>query len=77
MGHLVFIYSTDFNKCLLPEILLCYGPSGDLDVKNEAVIMEILREENRIGATAVMTTHNLNLKSFASRFLPMKDGRIS
>ncbi|MBU3665317.1 MAG: ABC transporter ATP-binding protein [Chthoniobacterales bacterium] len=60
-----------------PSILLADEPTGNLDSKNSAHIMELLirlQQEHR--ATLVLVTHDLEIASHAQRVLRMKDGRI-
>ncbi len=59
-----------------PEILLCDEPTGDLDPDTEEVIMDIVSNAHAKGATVVMTTHNLKLKSRATRNLRIEAGRV-
>ncbi len=59
-----------------PSLLLCDEPTGDLDSDHEAVIMEMMAHANANGATVLMTTHNLALKSAASRTFHIENGRI-
>lgn len=60
-----------------PSILLCDEPTGDLDPETETVIMDMIKGANRSGATVIMTTHNRALRSYATRSLRIKAGRIS
>jgi len=59
-----------------PALLLCDEPTGDLDPENEDVIMAMIKEANRGGASVIMTTHNSSLRSHAKRSMWIKDGRI-
>lgn len=60
-----------------PDVLLADEPTGNLDTKRSAEIVQTLREVNRsTGLTIVMVTHNPELASQAGRTLEMRDGRL-
>lgn len=60
-----------------PEILLADEPTGNLDTKRSAEIVQILRDLSRdAGLTVIMVTHNLELAHQANRLLEVRDGRI-
>jgi putative ABC transport system ATP-binding protein len=59
-----------------PSILLADEPTGNLDSKNGEVVMELLRELHREGATICMVTHDPNYARFAERSVHLFDGRI-
>ncbi len=60
-----------------PEILLADEPTGNLDTKRSAEIVQVLQELNRRGdLTVIMVTHNPELAGYADRMLEMKDGQI-
>ena len=61
----------------LPEILLADEPTGNLDTKRSAEIVQVLKELNRnTGLTIIMVTHNQELARNANRMFEMRDGRI-
>jgi len=61
----------------MPEILLADEPTGNLDTKRSAEIVQALKDLNRsAGLTIIMVTHNRDLAGQATRMLEMKDGRI-
>ena len=61
-----------------PEILLADEPTGNLDTKRSAEIVQVLQELNRnVGLTVIMVTHNPQLARHASRMFEMNDGQIS
>ena len=60
-----------------PAILLADEPTGNLDSKNSAQVMDILlrlREEHRV--TLVMVTHDQELARHGTRTIRIKDGEI-
>jgi len=60
-----------------PEILLADEPTGNLDSKRSAEIVQVLEELNRnLGLTVIMVTHNQELAQHADRMLEVKDGQI-
>jgi putative ABC transport system ATP-binding protein len=59
-----------------PDILLCDEPTGNLDSKTGAGIMELMTELNRKGTTIIMVTHDLNIAAYSKRTIRIADGRI-
>jgi putative ABC transport system ATP-binding protein len=60
-----------------PEILLADEPTGQLDSRTSAEIMEIFIELNRAhGITVIVVTHSDEVARFASRIITFRDGRI-
>ncbi len=60
-----------------PAILLADEPTGNLDGKNGAAIMDLLFGlHDRHGATLVMVTHSPDLAARCSRVVRLADGRI-
>ena len=60
-----------------PPLLLADEPTGDLDAKTEAEVMDLLGRLNSEGTTVVMVTHNPDLQRFADRVLRITGGRLS
>jgi putative ABC transport system ATP-binding protein len=60
-----------------PSLLLADEPTGNLDSRTGAEIMELIGKINREGATVVMVTHERPLaERYASRFIFLKDGKL-
>ena len=60
-----------------PEILLADEPTGNLDTKRSAEIVQVLQELNRTARlTIIMVTHNQELARHAARIFEMRDGLI-
>jgi macrolide transport system ATP-binding/permease protein len=60
-----------------PSLLLCDEPTGNLDSKSSAAVMELLAQLNRDGLTLVMVTHNEEVAEQAGRRIHIVDGAIS
>jgi macrolide transport system ATP-binding/permease protein len=59
-----------------PALILADEPTGNLDSKSAAGIIEQLKELNRAGITVVMVTHEPDLATAANRIIRISDGRI-
>lgn len=60
-----------------PKLLLADEPTGNLDSITGQHILELLRQLNQSqGVTVIMATHSLESIAFASRVIPMRDGRL-
>jgi putative ABC transport system ATP-binding protein len=59
-----------------PLVLLADEPTGNLDSRNGAQVMELLDELNRDGATIVIVTHDPRYLGRANRNVFLFDGRI-
>ncbi|MHA1549658.1 MAG: ABC transporter ATP-binding protein [Alphaproteobacteria bacterium] len=61
-----------------PEIMLCDEPTGALDSKTGALVLEALMQTNRdLGTTTAVITHNVAIGGIANRVFHFADGRIS
>ena len=60
-----------------PSILLADEPTGALDQKTGAQIMELFQELNDEHRTVIMITHDLKIASHARRVVHIIDGEIS
>lgn len=59
-----------------PKIILADEPTGNLDSKNGAEVMQLLTELNEGGTTIVMVTHSQRDASYAHRVINLFDGQI-
>jgi putative ABC transport system ATP-binding protein len=59
-----------------PAILLCDEPTGNLDSKNGAVVMDLLQDLHAGGATICMVTHDPRYAHRARRTIELFDGRV-
>ena len=60
-----------------PKVILADEPTGNLDTKTSAEIIQMLLKLNRVeGLTIVMVTHEEDMAAYADRLIWMVDGRI-
>jgi putative ABC transport system ATP-binding protein len=60
-----------------PSLLLCDEPTGNLDSRNAATLMELLDDLNAAGFTVVVITHDLAVAAHAGRMIAISDGVLS
>jgi putative ABC transport system ATP-binding protein len=60
-----------------PSILLADEPTGNLDSKTGADILELFHQLHESGATIVLITHNEEIAAQAERRIRIMDGRVS
>lgn len=60
-----------------PSIILADEPTGNLDSKTSAGIVQLLRDLNREGSTIVVVTHNPEVASAMPREIQLRDGLIA
>ncbi|HEY5585555.1 MAG TPA: ABC transporter ATP-binding protein [Ruminiclostridium sp.] len=60
-----------------PTILLADEPTGALDQKTGAQVMELFEELNRDGRTIIMITHDINIARHAKRVVNILDGYLN
>ena len=59
-----------------PKLILADEPTGNLDSKNGAEVMNLLTELNKEGTTIIMVTHSQHDASFAHRTIHLFDGSV-
>ncbi|MCC5806017.1 MAG: ABC transporter ATP-binding protein [Opitutales bacterium] len=60
-----------------PTVLLCDEPTGALDSKTSAAVLEAIESINRgLGTTTALITHNEVIGEMADRVVRMSDGKI-
>ncbi len=59
-----------------PPVLLADEPTGNLDSKTSADIMQLLQNFNRDGMTIIMVTHSKECAHYARRLIRVSDGKI-
>ena len=60
-----------------PSLILADEPTGNLDSKTTAEIMELFHELHRQGNTIVMITHDDTVAAQAARQVTIRDGRLT
>ncbi|UIK07395.1 ABC transporter ATP-binding protein [Neorhizobium galegae] len=61
-----------------PAVLLADEPTGNLDTKTSAEIMELITRLNRDnGITVIMVTHEEDIAAYGKRLLRFVDGRLA
>lgn len=58
------------------EVILADEPTGALDSRSGAEVMQILRELNQAGHTVILVTHDPNVAAHAERIIELHDGEI-
>ncbi len=59
-----------------PSLLLADEPTGNLDSRTSAEIMELFDELNRSGNTIVLVTHEEDIAAHARRIVRLLDGKV-
>ncbi len=60
-----------------PSLLLCDEPTGNLDTKSTAALLDLFRTLNDEGLTLVTVTHDENVAERAARRVHIVDGRLT
>lgn len=60
-----------------PKLLLADEPTGALDSKSGAQVMELFESLNKEGVTVLMITHDSEIASHAKRVVTIRDGELS
>jgi len=59
-----------------PKLILADEPTGNLDSKNGAEVMQLLSSLNDTGTTIIMVTHSEHDARYAHRIVNMLDGKV-
>ena len=60
-----------------PKLLLCDEPTGALDSKNGAMVMDYLKRMSvELGQTIIAVTHNPDYVKYATRVIRLRDGKL-
>ena len=61
-----------------PALVLADEPTGNLDSKNSAEIIELLKESNKkYNQTLIVITHDEGIALLADRIISIEDGKIA
>ena len=60
-----------------PKLIVADEPTGNLDSKNSAAILEVFRQMNKEGKSVVMVSHDTYIASYSTRCIFIKDGEIA
>jgi putative ABC transport system ATP-binding protein len=60
-----------------PAICVLDEPTGDLDSKTGILILNLLRDLNKKGATFIAVSHDAAVSEFATRVFHMRDGKLT
>jgi putative ABC transport system ATP-binding protein len=59
-----------------PDIILADEPTGNLDTKSGAAIVNLFQDLHALGKTIVIITHDMNIARKTQRIVKLKDGLI-
>lgn len=59
-----------------PQIILADEPTGALDSKTSAEVLEVLRQVNQTGMTMIIITHESGVANQTNKIIRLKDGII-
>ena len=62
--------------CTRSPILMADEPTGALDSKTGAQVLELMKQINREGTTVILITHDNGIAAQANRIVRVKDGHI-
>ncbi|MBI4680435.1 MAG: ATP-binding cassette domain-containing protein [Nitrospirae bacterium] len=60
-----------------PSVILADEPTGNLDSRSGAEIMNIFKELNEEGVTVILVTHEMDIAKSAKKVMTIKDGVCS
>lgn len=58
-----------------PSIILADEPTGSLDQKNGAIVMETLKGLHKRGVSIIMVTHDISLSKYSTQVIQIADGQ--
>ena len=59
-----------------PSIVLADEPTGNLDSRTTAEVMQLFQELNEQGVTILIVTHEADVVRYAKRVIELRDGRV-
>lgn len=60
-----------------PEIILADEPTGNLDEKNERIVLDLFRQLHEEGTTLVVVTHDAEVGATAQRVITLEYGKVT
>ncbi len=60
-----------------PKVIFADEPTGNLDSKSGAIVMEVIERLNKEGSTILLVTHETDTAKHAKRIIRLKDGQIT
>jgi len=60
-----------------PAIVILDEPTGDLDSKTGIMILNLIRDLNKKGATFISVSHDAAVSEFATKVYHMRDGKLT
>ncbi len=60
-----------------PQVILADEPTGDLDMSTEKIIMDYIKDINKMGKTIIMVTHGPEMFIYANRVFNMENGMLT
>ena len=59
-----------------PQVVLADEPTGNLDSRNSAAVVELFESLNRTGIAIVLVTHNADLAARCRKTVHLEDGKV-
>lgn len=59
-----------------PEIIIADEPTGSLDTVTSLEVIRLLKDISRTGKLVIVVTHDEEIKSYATRIIELKDGKV-
>jgi putative ABC transport system ATP-binding protein len=59
-----------------PEVILADEPTGNLDDRNEEIVVDLFRELHKDGTTLIVVTHDPEVGEVAQRQIILRNGKI-
>jgi len=59
-----------------PKVVLADEPTGNLDSRNSAAVVELFESLNRTGIAIVLVTHNTDLAARCRKVVHLEDGKV-
>ena len=60
-----------------PSLILADEPTGNLDEKNESIVLDIFKQLHEEGATLIVVTHDIEVAEQAQRTIVLEHGRLA